>query len=167
VNIAFRPLVTTDLPLVGAWLEREHVKRWWPSPPEGVDVHYDPALAGRGPADLYLILLDERPIGMIETYLVSDYPDYEALVEVGFNVAGVDLLLGEPDVIGRGLGPETLRRFTLEVIFADAAVAACTAGVDVENRRSLRAFEKAGFKPVREYEEDGRPHRLLRLDRLP
>jgi len=151
------------------WLQREHVHRWWSDTNtlEETIAYYAPALRGEEPTDHYVIVVDGRDAGMVETYLVSDYPDYEALVEVGFNVAGVDLLLGEPDVIGRGLGPETLRRFTREVIFADAAVAACTAGVDVENRRSLRAFEKAGFKPVREYEEDGRPHRLLRLDRLP
>jgi RimJ/RimL family protein N-acetyltransferase len=39
------------------------------------------------------------------------------------------------------------------------------AAVDEENRPSLRAFEKAGFRYVRDVEEDGRPHRLLRLGR--
>jgi hypothetical protein len=28
----------------------------------------------------YLIVVDERPIGMIETYVVSDHPEWEAIV---------------------------------------------------------------------------------------
>lgn len=166
MSIRFRPLTAAELPLVGAWLEREHVRRWWPPPAEGVAAHYGPALAGLDRADLYLILSDERPIGMIETYLVADYPAYDALVQAGPGVAGVDILIGEPELTGRGVGPQVLSAFTRDVVFADSDIAACVAGVEVENRRSLRAFEKAGFSRVRDYEEDGRPHRLLRLDRL-
>jgi hypothetical protein len=39
--------------------------------------------------------------------------------------------------------------------------------VEVVNVRSLRAFEKAGFVPGVLYEEEGRPHRLMRLERDP
>ena len=98
---------------------------------------------------------------MIQTYLVSDYPEWEAIVEVGADVAGVDLLIGEEDLIGRGLGPQILARFASEVVTASAVVAT----VEEENRRSWRAFEKAGFRHVRDVEENGIPHRLLRLDR--
>ena len=98
---------------------------------------------------------------MIQTYLVSDYPDWEAVVEVGADVAGVDLLIGEEDLIGRGLGPQILAQFAREVVTASAVVAT----VEEENRRSWRAFEKAGFRHVRDVEEDGKPHRLMRLDR--
>jgi len=160
-------MTTAELPLVAAWLERDHVRPWWPAPPEGIEAHYGPALAGLDPADLYLILLDGRPVGMIETYLVADYPEYDLLVGVGPGVAGVDIMIGEREHVGRGVGTEVLRTFTRHVVFADSTVTGCTAGVDVENGRSLRAFEKAGFRPVHDYEEDGRPHRLLRLDRLP
>ena len=98
---------------------------------------------------------------MVETYLVSDYPEWEAVVQVGAGVAGVDLLIGEPDLTGRGLGPEVLRGFLRDFI----AAAACVASVDEENRPSWRAFEKAGFRHVRDIEEEGRPHRLMRWDR--
>ena len=39
------------------------------------------------------------------------------------------------------------------------------ATVEEPNRRSWRAFEKAGFRHVCDVEEDGLPHRLMRLDR--
>jgi aminoglycoside 6'-N-acetyltransferase len=102
---------------------------------------------------------------MIETYLVSDHPDWEEVVRVGPGVAGVDLLIGEPDLIGRGLGPAILAQSTSEVVFADSDTHAVVAAVEEPNRRSWRAFEKAGFKHVRAVEENGLPHRLMRLDR--
>jgi RimJ/RimL family protein N-acetyltransferase len=44
-------------------------------------------------------------------------------------------------------------------------VDAVVATVEEPNRRSWRAFEKAGFRHVGDVDEDGVPHRLLRLDR--
>lgn len=165
--IAFRPLVATDLPQLHVWLQREHVKRWWNDREtlDEVTAHYLPSIEGREPSDHYVILVDDRPAGMIETYLVSDYPDYDALVDVGPGVAGVDLLIGEPELTGRGIGTEVLRGFVDDVVFARPETHACVAGVDVENAASLRAFAKAGFAAVRDFEEEGRRHRLLRRDR--
>jgi aminoglycoside 6'-N-acetyltransferase len=98
---------------------------------------------------------------MIQTYLVSDYPDWQEVVQVGPDVAGVDILIGEEELLGRGLGPQILSAFVRDVVSAGSVVAT----VEETNRRSWRAFEKAGFRHVRDVEEDGRPHRLMRLDR--
>ena len=163
--IGFRPLTEADLPLVANWLGREHVRRWWRDSLDDSISEYERAIVGLDPTDHYLIGVDGRSVGMIETYLVSDHPDWEAIVHVGEGVAGVDLLIGEEEVIGRGLGPRVLEAFVNEVVFANQAVHACVAAVDEANRRSWRAFEKAGFEYVRDVEEEGRPHRLMRLDR--
>jgi len=167
VTPEFRRLAADDLTLLHDWLQREHVKRWWRDCESLDDVvtHYLPAIEGREPADLYAIVVDGRPVGMVETYLVADYPEYDELVRVGPGVAGVDLLVGEEELTGHGLGPEVLRRFVDGVVFARSATTACIAGVEIGNERSLRAFEKAGFVAVRDYEEEGRPHRLVRRDR--
>jgi aminoglycoside 6'-N-acetyltransferase len=102
---------------------------------------------------------------MIQTYLVADHPEWEEIVQVGDGIAGVDLMIGEADLIGRGLGPQVLAEFTHDVVFADPETRACVATVEEGNRRSWRAFEKAGFRHVRDVEEEGLPHRLMRLDR--
>jgi aminoglycoside 6'-N-acetyltransferase len=102
---------------------------------------------------------------MIQTYRVADYPEWAVIAGAGKGLAGVDLLIGEAALTGRGLGPEILAAFVHEIVFGPADVHACVATVDEENRRSWRAFEKAGFRCVRDVVEKGRPHRLLRLDR--
>ena len=166
--VTFRPLEADDLRLVHAWIQKPHVREWW-GEREYADVEgkYLPAIGGDDPTDHYLILLGGRPIGFVETYLVSDYPEWEEHVRVGPGVAGVDLFIGEEAFLHRGLGPQVLRQFVREVVFADPRVHAVVAAPDVRNRPSIRAFEKAGFVPVRVFEVPGEPapEQLLRLDR--
>jgi aminoglycoside 6'-N-acetyltransferase len=156
--IEFSPLRIEDVPLFAAWLEREHVRAWWREPLEHTVAIEDDR------TDQYLIVVDGRPVGMIQTYLVADDPAWEAVVGAEDGLAGVDLLIGEEDCVGRGLGPAALAAFVERVVFARAGTTACVATVEEPNRRSWRAFEKAGFRHVRDVEEDGRPHRLMRVD---
>lgn len=163
--IEFRPLTSDDLPLVEEWLRREHVARWWRDDIGESLAEYRAALAGAEPTEHHMVVLDGRVAGMIQTYLVSDYPEWEEVVHVGPGVAGVDILIGELELVGQGLGPRILAQYASEVIFARLETHAVVATVEEPNRRSWRAFEKAGFRYVRAVEEDGVPHRLMRLDR--
>jgi RimJ/RimL family protein N-acetyltransferase len=167
--IGFRPLERADLRLMHEWLQRPHVRRWWDehSTYEDVVEHYLPAIEGRRPVDLYLILLDERPVGFVQRYLAVDHPDFAALVGVGAGVAGVDLFLAEEELTGKGLGTEVLRRFARDVVFAKPDVTACIADPDTRNEASIRAFEKAGFRRTGDFFDpsDGQMHALVRLER--
>jgi len=163
--IGFRPLEEADLPQVEAWLRTEHVAEWWRDPLEIAVETRQAALEGRRDVEHYVILEDERPVGMIQTYRVGDHPEWRELIDVEPEAAGVDLFVGEPDAVGRGLGPEILREFARTIVFSRPDTTAAVATVEESNRRSWRAFEKAGFRHVRDVEEDGLPHRLLRLDR--
>ena len=167
--LRFRPLEPADLRLLHEWLQRPHVKRWWKDREtyEEVVEHYLPSIEGTDPTDLYLALLDEQPVSFVQTYLVSDYPEYAALIEVGEGVAGVDLLIGDEELTGQGIGSDILRRFVEEVVFVVPATTGCVADPDVRNVASLRAFENAGFRVVKEFvdPEDGELHALVRRDR--
>jgi len=155
--IEFRPIAEGDVAQLQDWLRREHVAKWWRDE--------DATRYPTQPHEHFLIVLDGRPAGMIQTYLVADYPEWKEVVGDEPGLAGLDLFIGEEDLTGVGVGPQVLTAFTSEVVFADPAVAACVATVEEDNVRSWRAFEKAGFRRVRDVEEDGRPHRLMRLDR--
>jgi aminoglycoside 6'-N-acetyltransferase len=169
VTLGFRRVAAEDLPVLHAWLQREHVRRWWTKRDtlEDVTEHYLPAIEGREPTDLYFIVLDGGPAGFIQTYMVADHPEYQQLVVVGEGVAGVDLFLAEEERLGRGLGTRVLTDFLRQVVFAVPTTHACIADPDGENRASIRAFEKAGFSAVREFvdPDDGRLHFLMRIDR--
>lgn len=163
--VTFPPLREEDVALVARWLKEDHVSRWWRGPvEEAIEKRYA-GIEGRRPTRQFLIELDGRPAGMIQTYLVRDHPEWQELVQVGDDVAGVDLMIGEPDLVGHGFGPRVLTAFVEDVVFADPSTNVVVATVEEPNRRSWRAFEKAGFRHVRDVEEEGLPHRLMRLDR--
>ena len=169
MEIAFASLTAGDLPLLYEWLGREHVLRWWGERGTYADVvdHYLPSIDGSDPSDLYSIVVDGRAVGFIQTYLLADYPEHAVLLGAGPEAAGLDLFIAEPELIGRGLGPEAIRSFVDGVVFARAATRACIADPDVRNLASIRAFEKAGFVRVRDYHDpsDGELHALVRLER--
>ena len=145
--LRFRALQSDDLRLVHEWVQRPHVRRWWGDHGTYQEVveHYLPSIEGEEPTDHYIVFLDEQPVGFIETYLVSDHPDYAALVGVGEGVAGVDLFIGEVGLIGQGLGTEIIGRFVEEIVFAASATTGCIAGPDARNVASIRAFENPFF----------------------
>src|SRR5262245_49342722 len=167
--IGFRPMTRDDLELVHEWHQRPHVERWWTVRKtfEEVEEHYLPTIEGAEPTDHYIALLDGEPLGMIQTYLVSDYPDWAALIGEGQGTAGLDLFIGDEAQTGRGLGTELIRSFVEEIVFARPETTACVADPDVRNTASLRAFEKAGFRAVSEFVDpsDGQVHALVRLER--
>lgn len=170
MTVGFRRLIEADLPLLHEWLQREHVQFWWREREsyDGVVRRYLPAIEGSDPTDLYLILADDRPVGFIQTYLVSDHSDYERLVDVEAGVAGVDLFLADPELTGQGLGPTVIAQFVGRFVFAVPDTHACIADPDAENQASLRAFEKAGFVRVRDFvdpSDEDRLHTLVRIDR--
>jgi RimJ/RimL family protein N-acetyltransferase len=66
-----------------------------------------------------------------------------------------------------GLGTEMPRRFVDEVVFASPSTHACLADPDSRSAVSIRMFEKAGFRIVREFHDPApdETHTLVRLDR--
>jgi RimJ/RimL family protein N-acetyltransferase len=151
------------------WLQLPHVRRWWSKRETYREVveYYLPAIQGLKPTDLYVVLLDDKPIGFIQTYLLADYPHDAAVVGAEDGAAGVDLFIADGDLIGQGIGSEMLRRFVSEIVFASPSVHHCIADPEAENVASVRAFEKAGFRVVKEFHDprDLKTHTLLRLDR--
>src|SRR5437899_1929243 len=104
--LEFRRLQRDELPLLHEWLARPHVARWWNDGDRTLDevvAHYLPALDGTDPTDHFMVVLDGRPIGFIETYMIADHADWEAVVHAGPGVAGVDLFIAEPELTGKGL----------------------------------------------------------------
>jgi RimJ/RimL family protein N-acetyltransferase len=105
---------------------------------------------------------------MIQWYPLAAYPDYTAeLGESPDGTAGIDLLIGDASCVGRGVGSAAIRAYADTVVFAQPAVRRCIGAPDVRNGRSIRAFEKAGFRFVRDAVVTGEaaPEHVMVLDR--
>lgn len=154
----FTPLREADLELVERWLLEPHVRRWYDDVPaetypEDTIADYRRAIRGEDPTDLYVIKLDGRPIGEIQSYRIDDHPEYAAQVALGRAAIGIDLFIGEPELVGRGHGPAVIRAFLRDVAFPRYGVDLCVIGPSRSNVAAIRAYEKAGFRFLKTYLE--------------
>ena len=171
--ISFRPLARSDLPTLQRWLNTPHVYEWWgshagPGALGGagqnaatvaqVEAKYGQEIDHGGTTHRYIILHDDLLIGLIQWYHLRDFADYARTIsEDPAAAAGMDLLIGEPGAINRGLGSRAIDAFLSSIVFRQADVTRVVTGPAQTNARSIRAFEKAGFKRVRSASIKGEP----------
>lgn len=187
-RIRFRLLHEADLPRLYDWLRAPHVRAWWDTPASMEDVRakYLPRIQGKhvasegeskargssgeGGVDIvdhvpFVILYDETPIGYIQTYPVR-VGEWRGLAPS--DAIGLDLFIGDPAYVHRGLGPRILTRFLREVVFASGRIARCFVDPVAHNRTAIRAFEKAGFRHIMTIPGTGTaaPIYLMSIDKL-
>ena len=163
-----------DVPMLREWLLRPHVRRWFHDDPdehdypEGTIRDWLQAVRGEDPTDMFVIHVDGRPSGVIQSYRVDDYDDYVAqvgpLAEPAF---GLDLFIADPALIGKGHGPALIREF-VRAGFDRYGLDYCVIGPSRSNAAAIRAYEKAGFRYLKDYREDDTidpPHVLLDIHR--
>ena len=168
-SISFRPLERSDFPLLQEWLSAPHVAAWWNERLDlrGVEAKYGPRVDGTEPTHVFVIEQESRPVGWIQWYLWSDYPEHAGHLGAEPDSAGIDLAIGELGMTGLGLGPTAIREFVGQVVFSNPETRAVVSDPEESNLRSLRAFEKAGFKLIRTIQVNGERCRrqVVRLDR--
>jgi aminoglycoside 6'-N-acetyltransferase len=149
--VTTRPLTGTDLVQVSRWLAQPHVAQWWQDPAdlESVRQEYLPSIEGDDPTEVFVIEVAGRPAGLIQRYLIDDEPAWARAVQATGAVtgcaAGIDYLIGEPDLTGHGYGTIAIAAFTAltwpRYPEADTVIAA----PQQANVPSWRALERAGY----------------------
>ncbi|MDQ6434179.1 GNAT family N-acetyltransferase [Mesorhizobium sp. LHD-90] len=145
IRYRFRPVTEKDLPLLGRWLREPHVAEWWDDPDEelaAIREHMDSISV-----EPLIVELDGKPIGYLQTY-DPHLEDGHPYADQPFGTLGLDLSIGEPELVGVGHGSALLRQFVDE-LFAEGAPRVVI-DPDPSNIRAIRAYEKAGFSPVGE-----------------
>lgn len=164
--IGFRPMTVADLPMVAAWLRAEHTHPWW-----SYDSDYAPieeAVHGRAAVEPWVLVVDGRDAGYFQVYDVGHDDGYRAAcasVGVGAGVAGIDYLIGDPALVGGGLGTRAIATFVHEIVFGRGWWTAVSAGPHPDNAASLRVLEKNGFRVAGDIATAWGPERLMVLDR--
>lgn len=149
------------------------MRRWWADPPR--ETYPDDELEKyrarvRGDdrlTEIFFIRMRARPIGFIQSYRIDDHDEYGQALALEASAAGIDLFIGEPELIGKGLGPAAIRAFLRDVVFARYDVAECVIGPSVKNTSAIRAYEKAGFAFMRDVKvpDEPDPEHLMRIAR--
>jgi len=139
---AFREMTADDLPMIERWLAEPHVREWWGDPAEQYALVSgdldEPAM------DQYIVSADGRDFGYLQCYDLTAWNS--GFGEQPKGTRGIDLFIGEADMIERGHGSAMIRAFADERLGSGAP--RVVTDPDPENIRALRAYERAGFTPV-------------------
>ena len=168
-----------DFGLLAAWLAEPHVARWWNHEftAEAIERDFGAAVDGDEPSEDYLAMVDEQPLGLIQLSRYSDYPEYldelAALLVVPEDAVSIDYLIGDPGLVGRGLGTAMIAAFAARIWRTMPTASCIIVPVSSANEASWRALLNAGFRRVARGDlEPDNPiddpsHEVLRLDRPP
>lgn len=154
-DISFRPLAAADLDMVAGWLAEPHVRQWWGDPETELAGMRD-MIEGRDPTRPYLVVVDGDPIGFVQSWRIEDARDAHSteehpwLLEIPDGAAGMDILIGAPERISKGLGSATVAAFAAKL--AAEGHSPIVIDPDAGNRRAVRAYEKAGFRAFAGFE---------------
>ncbi len=129
--VTFKLLEESDFRLLYDWLQKPHIKEWWDDGDDTlakVAQHYssDPNTTFR------FIVKNENshPVGYIQYYLKPK------------GIVGIDLFIGQPTLLSKGLGTEIVTTF-LEMIAAQLNPVKIIIDPEPENLRAIRCCEMA------------------------
>ena len=171
MTIAFEPLNESHFSLLFKWVETPHVKRWWDS-----DVNWTMELIRKKsesyvngfkvlhlkdgqtitkPIRALIIKHDETPVGYIQYYNKHDFPSHHGYdsIELPESCAGIDMYIGEPEYLGRGIASMALNQLIKQEIFPKYRYA--FVDPELNNEGAIKAYGRAGFKPIRSFSKEG------------
>jgi aminoglycoside 6'-N-acetyltransferase len=147
-----------DYELIVRWRNEPHVAEWWNTDDEPTPMTFDRVADKYGPraedgswVTGCIITVGDRAIGYTQFYPWSEAAD-EAR-EMGIpdvdGAYGLDIFIGEPDAVGIGLGSRAVALLS-RYLFEERTATSVALLTPVGNDRAHRAYEKAGFRKVRQ-----------------
>ncbi|MFD8686102.1 GNAT family N-acetyltransferase [Streptomyces sp. NPDC059651] len=129
------PVTEGDLDLLARWFASPDFVEHWDGVPKSRDEVAEKYIGRRRPrVESFLVLAQGTPVG------------YAQYWHAGVEEGGIDMVLG-PDARGRGLGPDAARAL-LAHLGGSLGWRRVTVDPVRENLRAVRAWGKAGFRPV-------------------
>ncbi len=125
-----RPATEEDVELLVAWHADPDVSRYWDG-----ETFTEEEMRGRlarPDVHAYIVEAEGRPVGYLQAWREGD-------------AGGLDMFL-TPDARGRGLGPDAAR--TLANALREEGWTRITVDPSAWNEGAIKAWKRAGFKPV-------------------
>jgi len=145
-----------DYALLVRWRSMPHVREWWDpdDPPPTLDEirsHYGPRTDPSRSTTACVIELAGGPVGYVQFYRWADEitggPD-DMDIPLDDDPWGLDIMIGEPDLAGTGIGSRTVA-LLCDSLHRERGATTVLLDTELANLRAQRAYEKAGFRKVR------------------
>ena len=144
--LTLRPMTEDDLPTFEGWLHEPHFATWFLQDTTIAQELADnlSAIRGDDPAVVLIAEFDGQPIGWCQWYLWSDYPLEAAQYEALPGEVGIDYGIGDPSVVGRGVGSQLIAALVETARNAHPNVSILS-GPSAANRASCAVLQQNGF----------------------
>lgn len=156
--IKFLPLQQQHFLLIEQWLALPHVARWWG---EGIQWPYarvkekyttyvDGYVQGNNkklPIQALIIEINGTCAGYVQVYNVHDFSTHNEIARLPNPTAGIDLYIGDPSFIGKGLSTAIIKQFLQQFVWPHFET--CIADPDQKNLIAIKTFARAGFIPIK------------------
>ncbi len=156
-RLRIRKMTYDDLDVMVTWLNDPRVLAFYEEPPSDFDRvtrKYGPRIDGNHDVTPCIVEYDDVPIGYLQYYKMQadalkslDYPSPGNQL-----LYGIDQFIGEPALWGKGIGTEMIR-MTLSYL-EKQGVSKVLLDVKKSNGRAIRSYEKCGFTPVKELDNE-------------
>ena len=161
--ITFRPLDMSDMPRLARWLMAPHVRQFYQPAPitlAEVTAEYAPMIGERTPTICHIACAGD-PFAYVQSYRNCAYPEWAELIEA-YGGISLDLFIGEPAFLHRGFGRALILAYLQQIAVPHFAGETRTYIAHAcANTTALRCSQAAGFRPLREFMEEGVPTLLL------
>ena len=153
MTLGFRPVTAADLPMLAEWIARPHWQEWWGGPEEEIG-HIRDMVEGRDTTRPFIFGEDGQELGYIQVWVIADQRVEPWLTvapwlrDLPDDAVGVDLSIADAARLGQGLGTRALRAF-VAVLRAEGH-GTIVIDPDPANLRAVRAYTRAGFRPIPE-----------------
>jgi RimJ/RimL family protein N-acetyltransferase len=141
-----------DYELVVRWRNEPHVREWWdPDDPPLTSAQaieeYRPETRADSSTTACIIEEEGVPVGYIQFYPWAAEPEEVQALElpVDANAWGIDVFIGEPSHLGRGVGTRAVD-LVARHLFSQRGASSVALLAAKANAHALRAYEKAGFR---------------------
>jgi aminoglycoside 6'-N-acetyltransferase len=131
------------------WLSTPHAQEWWGEPEDELRLIY---AVEEGEHEPFIACVNGQPIAYIQAWWPAKHSAVPWAKNLSPSTRGIDITIGEPENLGRGLGSLIVRHFAAK-LFADGATRLII-DPDATNERAIAAYMKAGFTPYDEVDGD-------------
>ena len=137
----FRPATYVDVSLLRCWRARPHVMEWWGDPV----VEAPDEVLSDSRVSKWIVEHRGRPFAYAQDYSPRDWTQhpFSYLPEKS---RGIDQFIGEPDMLDRGHGTAFVQEHCARLF--GTGVPKIGTDPHPDNKRAIRAYEKAGFAIV-------------------
>ncbi|MEL6436724.1 MAG: GNAT family N-acetyltransferase [Pseudomonadota bacterium] len=167
MDITFHPVEETDLSLIRSWMEQPHWREWWGDPDEELELIRG-TFADKDTTKPFIFHVDDVPTGYIQYWFVRDakVPPWNVqspwVMDFDDETIGVDMSIGDEADLGKGIGTIVLTAFIGEL--CNQGFTKIIIDPDRDNKRAIRAYEKAGFVPIKVTKEEEGAVLLMRFE---